>query len=215
MCVCVCVCVCVYIYIYIIYIFFRLIIKVIIISAQQELLLQINNCFQIGFQKAPPANITCTILLWLLVIMQQKSCRCFKLCFLLSVKDNESVQSVKSKTDLVCNRIFFVQSIPDGWNQSPSLSIHVQGSKMSFKFHFMLSLNIIELKEGLYLVPLNPPLYFGWYGRVWVMDVRTIKCLAVNPELPAEPRLDVSHRQTLWMQDFFVGIRGGGGRVKS
>lgn len=34
------------------------------------------------------------------------------------------------------------------------------------------------------------------------MDVRTIKCLAVNPELPAESRLHVSHRQTLWMQDF-------------
>lgn len=54
------------------------------------------------------------------------------------------------------------------------------------------------------------------------MDVRTIKCLAVNPKLPAEPRLDISHRHTLWMQDFFredgdffVGIRGGGGRVKS
>lgn len=49
------------------------------------------------------------------------------------------------------------------------------------------------------------------------MDFRTIKCLAVNPGLPAEPRLDFSHRQMLWNQDgdFFVGIRGGGGRVKS
>lgn len=38
------------------------------------------------------------------------------------------------------------------------------------------------------------------------MDCRTIKCLAVNPGLPAEPRLDFSHRQMPWSQDgdFFL-----------